>query len=234
MLKEEFLSALPAIKPLADPKDLAVRLGVARIELEEGPFKNLLSKEEQNQYTGFSVEKRRREWLAGRLLAKKIVRSYIKEQVPYHDISILNGENRCPFVRIEGGWESMNLPDFLISISHRKEYVFCAIGKKDSIKGLGIDVELIEKRNDSFINDYFTSKEKGYIEKSDNPIRDITAIWSLKEAALKAMKVGLTVPAKSVEVDFSNYTVKATESGLVMQCGLSFHEPYVFSTAVVV
>jgi 4'-phosphopantetheinyl transferase len=65
---------------------------------------------------------------------------------------------------------------------------------------LGCDVEQIAPRSDSFIADYFTTAEQALIEQAPIGQRDalVNAIWSGKEAALKALELGLRVDTRAV------------------------------------
>ena len=70
---------------------------------------------------------------------------------------------------------------------------------------LGADLEVIEPRADSFVEDYFTPGEQQRVPSL--PLSQqawaVTLIWSAKEAALKALGKGLRLDTRSVEVGWS-------------------------------
>jgi 4'-phosphopantetheinyl transferase len=63
-------------------------------------------------------------------------------------------------------------------------------------------LELIEPHSDAFVGDYFTEREQTFIERWRGVERDqlVTTLWSAKESALKALRVGLRVDTRSVDV----------------------------------
>ena len=89
--------------------------------------------------------------------------------------------------------------DSSISISHSKSRSLCIAGPAKC--ALGCDLEWIEPREKSFADDYFTSEELSFLEKTtlDKAIA-ITLIWSAKESILKALRQGLRRDSRSVLV----------------------------------
>jgi 4'-phosphopantetheinyl transferase len=63
---------------------------------------------------------------------------------------------------------------------------------------LGFDLELIEPRSDAFVNDYFTPVEQKLIGR--DRLLHPTLLWSAKESALKALREGLRMDTRQVEV----------------------------------
>jgi len=67
---------------------------------------------------------------------------------------------------------------------------------------LGCDLELIEPRSREFVQDFFTAGERARLERStaaDHPLL-ANLLWSAKESALKALRQGLRLDTRSVEV----------------------------------
>ena len=62
--------------------------------------------------------------------------------------------------------------------------------------------ERIEPRSAAFISSYFTLQESTALEAIDKSSRNLLAnlIWSAKESALKALRHGLRVDTRSMEV----------------------------------
>jgi len=80
-----------------------------------------------------------------------------------------------------------------LSISHSHGHAFCALCRGPNIP-LGADIERIAPREPRFVEHFFTPQEIELVERTPPPLRDgiITAIWSAKEAALKALRIGFT------------------------------------------
>jgi 4'-phosphopantetheinyl transferase len=67
---------------------------------------------------------------------------------------------------------------------------------------LGCDLELIEPRSDGFVADYFTTEEQALVARAfaaDRP-RLCALLWSGKESALKALRMGLRMDTRCVMV----------------------------------
>jgi phosphopantetheine--protein transferase-like protein len=91
--------------------------------------------------------------------------------------------------------------EWIISISHSHNVAFCATLPADARAcGLGADIEHIEARAERFVEDYFTTAEIDRVRRAPETRRDtfVTAIWSAKEAALKALQLGLTIDTRRV------------------------------------
>ena len=73
------------------------------------------------------------------------------------------------------------------------------------VPALGVDIERIAPRAPEFAADYFTARELAQVAASPPHERDatITLIWSAKEAALKALRLGLTVDTRQVSIELS-------------------------------
>ncbi|MCZ7667962.1 MAG: 4'-phosphopantetheinyl transferase superfamily protein [Chloroflexi bacterium] len=61
-------------------------------------------------------------------------------------------------------------------------------------------MERIASRSPEFVTDYFTKEEQVLVDRASADMRDVavTAVWSAKEAALKALHLGLTVDTRAV------------------------------------
>ena len=94
-----------------------------------------------------------------------------------------------------------HLQSLSLSISHSGGRAFCALVENGSI---GADIERIEPRDWQFVEDYFTANEVLQVRQAPaEPYETlISAIWSAKEAALKALRLGLTVDTRSVSCLF--------------------------------
>ena len=174
------------------------------------PPDGLLAERELEQFAALKTAKRRRDWLLGRWTAKRLVWSLVQREtgdsLRLEDILIAKDPDGAPCVNINFGFEP---PQVTLSISHSGDRAFCAsisaaIGGRPSTGRppalLGADIERVEARPAGFAGDYFTVREAALVARTPSPSRDLlaTAIWSAKEAALKALHLGLTVDTRSV------------------------------------
>jgi 4'-phosphopantetheinyl transferase len=160
----------------------------------------VLSHAELRHLVRLRLPKRRREWLLGRAAVKHLCCAHLRRagrRVAPHELSVLADPDGAPRVR----WEDGEALPVTVSVSHRAGMVVAALCEGANAR-LGIDVELCEPRPATFAADYFTAGELAYVQGApagDRP-RVETEVWSLKEAALKALRVGLSVDTRSIEV----------------------------------
>ena len=140
---------------------------------------------EFKQYNSFTVEKRAAEWLAGRYAVKKLATEFFN--LPFKKLQIKNAKNGAPILQAEGG------NHLTISISHRGDYAVAAISLTGDL--IGVDIEKIEPRPQGWKEEYFTTDE---IIASDDAY--LTELWAKKEAVLKLLGIGLTVPTTQIKI----------------------------------
>jgi 4'-phosphopantetheinyl transferase len=157
-----------------------------------------LSAEETVLLSCMHFAKRRADWRLGRWTAKCAAAAYLN--IPSDSHSLRQIEVRAA----ASGAPELFLADLpaavTISISHRSGIALCAIASGGV--QLGCDLELIERRDPSFVADYLTNAEQNLISRAADEHRSglVTLLWSAKESALKAMREGLRVDTRRVEV----------------------------------
>jgi 4'-phosphopantetheinyl transferase len=172
------------------------------------PPEAFLSAAELEIYRAFRFEKRRSDWLLGRWTAKRLLQAVLlqetNELLARDALEIFNDADGVPFAMIRSQRAAWNL-----SISHSNQHALCAVhqnleGLRD-LRGLGADLEYIEPREDYLARDYFTAREQARVDASTPAQRDlvVTAIWSAKEAALKAIHKGLSLDTRAVEISLA-------------------------------
>lgn len=173
-----------------------------------------LSPLEQERAAGLRTEKRRKDWLLGRWTAKLLLQAVVHRdagvRLDLTEIVIENDATGAPHAVLHS--QVGSLPVHL-SISHANECSFCALraglglvsggqGRGISVGLLGADIESVQPRPAGFVEDYFTETEIALLNGAPAGTwsRDmlVTATWSAKEAALKALKLGLRVDTRSV------------------------------------
>lgn len=158
-----------------------------------------LTEEEEQRFSALHTEKRRHDWLLGRWTAKRLLQTVIWEKngtsLPLDLITITNNNDGVPDYRLP-----IQDRNFSISISHSHGRAFAAAIERPNAP-IGADLERIAARPEGFIEAYFTPEEQTAVlqcatEAMQNTLT--TAIWSAKEAALKALHLGLSVDTLAV------------------------------------
>lgn len=160
----------------------------------------VLGETEAAQYAVLTVPKRRSDWLLGRWTAKELVQAHLEKtsgSAPLLEtITIAADPDGAPYVSLDGA----RLPPSL-SISHSHGTAFCALCAEPGA-AVGADIEFVEPRAPEFVRDFFTTQEMAAVEALAPTERDeaVTLLWSAKEAVLKALREGLRVDTRQVEI----------------------------------
>jgi 4'-phosphopantetheinyl transferase len=165
----------------------------------------LLHPLELARFERFRVPKRRQDWLLGRWTAKLLVQQYLAATGPgptrsLDQIVIPAAADGAPYVMLatSGGTAAPPLP-LSLSISHSGGWAFCALCDEPWVAA-GADIERIEPRESSFVDMFFAPSEAEQVRVAAPADRDtvVTALWSAKEAVLKALRVGLRVDTRGI------------------------------------
>ena len=154
------------------------------------------------------VPKRRADFLLGRWAAKELVADLLgggeRTAPPLDTFEIVPGPSGAPVVRLADGGP---LP-LGVSVSHSDGTAFCAAWHDpDGTLAAGADLERIEPRSEAFVRDFFTDDEAAaWAARPAGEARDelATAIWSAKEAVLKALRLGLRMDTRQVACTLSS------------------------------
>lgn len=189
-----------------------------------------LSVPEFQEFKCFKIEKRKQDWLAGRIAAKKVVQDLLfRKGLSYLDlpaIQISKSSTGRPVVFLTELLKSSSSSSFFalktldISISHSNQKA-CATAVQSSpihnwnfkcMRRIGIDLEKMDPLDPAIIPIALTDHEQSQIEtmQGEPKISAFYAIWTAKEALLKALDLGLSVDLLELEVKF----VKKTGRGL--------------------
>ncbi|MDD4003670.1 MAG: 4'-phosphopantetheinyl transferase superfamily protein [Elusimicrobiaceae bacterium] len=144
------------------------------------PPESFLGGEELSVYNRFKIEKRRRDWLAGRWAAKTALAAQRCPGADLRGLLISSDSEGRPLALFLG--KPVTCP---ISITHSNGVALCAAGR-GTTAALGIDLEKSETRSVGWAEFSFHKDEL----KSHAP-EFLTALWTLKEAVLKAAGTGL-------------------------------------------
>ena len=135
-------------------------------------------------------------WMLGRVAAKDALREhawkagYVSDIFPA-EFEIGNDPSGRPIVK-----DSPFCKALYISISHKPGVAVACVSQKPAV---GIDIELIEDRSEAFVKSAF-----GEVEAQFLPIERrsewITRFWGAKEAAAKALGMGLQGKPKAFQI----------------------------------
>lgn len=157
-----------------------------------------LSANEAIRLGAMRFAKRRADWRLGRWTAKHALAACL--HLPVDDASLASLEIRAAASGAPEAFLDGQGACVAISLSHRDGTALCSVGS--ACDEFGCDLEKIEARSDAFIADYFTAHEHDLITRTPDAQRPLllALLWSAKESALKALRVGLRVDTRSLSV----------------------------------
>ena len=171
--------------------------------LEQGeanvpPENEWLSAAEWEHWQSLRFPKRRNDWRLGRWTAKRAVAAWLRlpaSPLVFAQVEVVAAPDGAPEVFIADRAAALSL-----SLSHRGGTAFCVLAPAGT--ALGCDLEIIEPRSDAFLADYFTAEEQAYVAGAEAGERErlLAVLWSAKESALKALRVGLRSDTRDVTV----------------------------------
>jgi 4'-phosphopantetheinyl transferase len=167
-----------------------------------------LSPREQLVLSGHELPRRRGDWRLGRWAAKNSILAALDEPetMGLAEIEVLAAADGAPEASFRGSPAGIS-----VSISHRDGVAVSLACPAGTL--VGCDLELIEPRTRAFASDWFTPGELAIVEASPPEGRDrlVTMIWSAKESALKAVRQGLRLDTRDVEVRPSGESASVEE-----------------------
>ncbi len=184
--------------------------------LEGKPPGGLLSRPEEVYFSRLRTARRREEWLLGRWTAKCLCLAWLAkngQKLPATNLTIAPAADGSPYVLAA---HLGRLP-ITLSITHRHQWSACALIAEPNAF-LGVDLEFVEPKSNRFVDDFFTESEIEQTNRSANPNQAVVEIWSLKEAVLKALRLGLTVDTRKLNVrpramHYSSPSIQSLEWG---------------------
>ncbi len=157
-----------------------------------------LGQRELQVLEGLRFPKRRADWRLGRWTAKCAVNALLhspSDSASSRSLEIQAADDGAPEIYIHGVRE-----DLAISLSHRGGHAMCALSWNDV--EIGCDLELMERRSAGFVSEFLTPDEQEFLNGTEPTQQSLLAnlLWSAKESALKAGRIGLRASTLSVEV----------------------------------
>lgn len=156
-----------------------------------------LGPSEKEVLSKLHVPHRRGDWMLGRLAAKRAVLAAGGELAGKREceVEIMAAPDGAPEAWVDG-----RAARFTISLSHSAGLGVCLVADRGVMAGC--DLELVEPRSPLFSADWFTSEELELVGGTPHDRRDlvITLLWSAKESVLKAVRQGLRLDPRDVNV----------------------------------
>ncbi len=153
---------------------------------EKNTLLRLLTSEEKKIFTTYSYQKRRKEWLAGRLACKFAVLRLIHDRLScqcFPTFSVLPSVNGAPVLSFADRIE--RIPS--ISISHSGKY---AVAMAVFGQSCGIDIQKVTRKINN-VTSHFAEPEEimmlqnGLMEMNEQ--QRLTLLWAAKEASKKSL-----------------------------------------------
>lgn len=154
------------------------------LEATHGALKSaphVLTPEEQAALAHYSVPKRRREWLLGRLAAKEAIAGLTG--LPLEMVAIR---------KLPGGRPAFHLPEdrlpgWHLSISHSHGWAAALVAPGPA----GVDLELLRELPEGGHRFYLSEAEREWLAGRPLGPHGAVIVWALKEAAFKALEGAL-------------------------------------------
>ncbi|MBU0728287.1 MAG: 4'-phosphopantetheinyl transferase superfamily protein [Proteobacteria bacterium] len=166
----------------------AVSLEMLKQDIDAGQQGDIsqkyLSPEEKERFDGFRFEKRRMEWLGGRIAAKVATRDFCKtalhaKETAYNNWSVLSDKNGKPYIK----FLSAQAPQ--VSITHSAGTAVAMVCNE----ACGVDIERVTERIISLKERFCWPKEEkvlaGLTGQNQQPEFGVTILWCAKEALRK-------------------------------------------------
>jgi len=163
----------------------------------------VLHNSERKDFLALTNLPRKREWFCGRIAAKEAVRRLLKAShnlsVCCADIIVATNEQGQPYAT--GKWIEIVGYEPHLSISHKAGIAVALAAHRQGSRGIGIDVEIIEPKENGFETLAFLPEEINELQKSagSNKEKRVIQFWSAKEAVGKALGLGLSANPRSLK-----------------------------------
>ncbi|MGQ0641995.1 MAG: 4'-phosphopantetheinyl transferase family protein [Gemmatimonadaceae bacterium] len=169
------------------------------------PLRRMLSAREMESFGQLQLQRRRDDWLAGRLAAKAVARDAMRLHFrirPAHSaISILNASDGAPYIEFEDHPELNG--EFNISIAHDGGFAIVALAHTARCGVVGVDLERDRPLADRLIHRVLTRDELQRVQADASCRVPLLALWCLKEAVLKASRKASRISMRNVDLTWN-------------------------------
>ncbi|MFV2015909.1 MAG: 4'-phosphopantetheinyl transferase superfamily protein [Candidatus Heimdallarchaeota archaeon] len=141
--------------------------------------------DELKGYEKLKIKKKKLEWLGGRIAAKNAASYY--SRLALNKIEIKKDSNNSPYYIVDG--QTID-----VSITHCSGMALAIAGD------YGIDLEHVRQRGNALIETAFSEAEINQYDVKPNHQLEVTALWTIKEAHLKRMRIGIRINLHDVRI----------------------------------
>ena len=167
-------------------------LGLSENKISHANPTQYLNEYEMGIYNNIQHHKRKKDYLSGRTIAKKVLSRYLLEE-DLTRITIKWGVFNQPILV----YPEKNPPKF--SLTHTRGYSACLVFPQEH--PMGIDIESYTHNDYKSVESLLTEKEKLLgSDTGENIAEFYILLWTIKEALSKTLQTGLTVPLEIYEI----------------------------------
>lgn len=108
-------------------------------------------------------------------------------------------DSSTPLVKGKQGKPSLaEHPEIHFNLSHAKGIAACIVSENEC----GIDCEKVRPFRENVMRRAFSGQERALVADSDEPDKMFFRLWTLKEAYVKALGIGISYPLAEAEFSF--------------------------------
>lgn len=156
-----------------------------------------LTPRERHEHDRLPHEPRRRDWLAGRVAAKRAVAGFLGASLPLHHIDLEPQAAAAPRCLVRDDVERWTLAPLVVSIAH-SDGLAIAVATNARI---GVDVECTGRIESTEVRYFLAPSELAHARHLG-----VTLLWVLKEALWKAIGLSQALAFTSVQLAFFHRT----------------------------
>jgi 4'-phosphopantetheinyl transferase EntD len=150
----------------------------------------VLTPSERAVFAALPLEQRRRDWLAGRVAAKRVLRATYRRrgdiEPPYTAIEIQNDADGAPRLRLDGPPDLGARLD--LSIAHSHGAAVAAVSDRFASGTVGVDVEVTTPLSIDLVRRVLRASEIDRLGDRSTIEPTPLEMWTAKEAAMKAAR----------------------------------------------
>jgi phosphopantetheinyl transferase len=180
---------------------------------ESGELSDWLASSEREMVARLRSAKRRKDWLAGRLAAKRAIARYLEEvhrlSVPTAQIVIGYDEQGRPRPRLLS--TNTVAEDLSLSLAHCDGWGLAAVADRPRVGHIGVDLQRIRPVRPALVERILTASECMQLSErfAGREIEGFFIYWTLKEAALKALGSDLRLPMRALDIQLAEQVGRA-------------------------